>query len=203
MSQFHGWPSTQPGSCTQPCNVNTHSRAHCSPETRLCEQWEHGCVNNGGTAVSTMGHGCVQVPGCVEGHPWVHCDRDVIILTKFSSLAALEVVKMKMPSKWQHFRFSITWWPLLRSLAYIYMECLRNFHHWLHRTWTSSKSRMSHIITLITRPCTNIDDMFNSGVKSFQRVIVISISRVERLYGKTKVICTRDIYIHIYIYIYI
>ena len=66
---------------TQPCNVNTHSRAHCSPIahsvyapsqqgmalqcnaishwlgaylTRLCEQW---------------GHGCVQVPGCVEGHP--------------------------------------------------------------------------------------------------------------------------------------
>ena len=30
----------------------------------------HGCVNNGGTAVWTMGHGCVQVPGCVEGHPW-------------------------------------------------------------------------------------------------------------------------------------
>ena len=29
----------------------------------------HGCVNNGGTAVWTMGHGCVQVPGCVEGHP--------------------------------------------------------------------------------------------------------------------------------------
>ena len=33
--------------CTQPCNVNTHSRAHCSPGARLCEQWEHGCVNNG------------------------------------------------------------------------------------------------------------------------------------------------------------
>ena len=30
--------------CTQPCNVNTHSRA---PGARLCEQWEHGCVNNG------------------------------------------------------------------------------------------------------------------------------------------------------------
>ena len=24
--------------CTQPCNVNTHSRAHCSPGARLCEQ---------------------------------------------------------------------------------------------------------------------------------------------------------------------
>ena len=30
----------------------------------------HGCVNNGGMAVWTMGHGCVQEPGCVEGHPW-------------------------------------------------------------------------------------------------------------------------------------
>ena len=33
--------------CTQPCNVNTHSRAHCNPGARLCEQWGHGCVNNG------------------------------------------------------------------------------------------------------------------------------------------------------------
>ena len=24
-----------------------HSRAHCSPGARLCEQWGHGCVNNG------------------------------------------------------------------------------------------------------------------------------------------------------------
>ena len=30
----------------------------------------HGCVNNGDTAVWTMGHDCVQVPGYVEGHPW-------------------------------------------------------------------------------------------------------------------------------------
>ena len=27
--------------------MNTHSRAHCSPGARLCEQWGHGCVNNG------------------------------------------------------------------------------------------------------------------------------------------------------------
>ena len=33
--------------CTQPCKVNTHSRAHCSPGARLCQQWGHGCVNNG------------------------------------------------------------------------------------------------------------------------------------------------------------
>ena len=45
--KYHGWPSTQPGSLhtalqrkyTQPCSL--FSRA------RLCEQWGHGCVNNG------------------------------------------------------------------------------------------------------------------------------------------------------------
>ena len=36
-----GDPLHSRAACTQPCNVNTHSRAHCS----------HGCVNNGGTAV--------------------------------------------------------------------------------------------------------------------------------------------------------
>ena len=65
-----GDPLHSRAACTQPCNVNTHSRAHCSRGARLCEQWVHGCVNNGCTAVWTMGHGCVQVPGCVEGHPW-------------------------------------------------------------------------------------------------------------------------------------
>ena len=54
----HGWiitfhpfitgdPLHSRAACTQPCNVNTHSRAHCSPGARLCEQWGHGCVNNG------------------------------------------------------------------------------------------------------------------------------------------------------------
>ena len=42
-----GDPLHSRAACTQPCNVNTHSRAHCSPGARLCEQWEHGCVNNG------------------------------------------------------------------------------------------------------------------------------------------------------------
>ena len=42
-----GDPLHNRAACTQPCNVNTHSRAHCSPGARLCEQWEHGCVNNG------------------------------------------------------------------------------------------------------------------------------------------------------------
>ena len=48
-----GDPLHSRAACTQPCYVNTHSRAHCSPGARLCEQWGHGCVNNiiGGTAV--------------------------------------------------------------------------------------------------------------------------------------------------------
>ena len=41
-----GDPLHSRAACTQPCNVNTHSRAHCSPGARLCEQWGHGCVNN-------------------------------------------------------------------------------------------------------------------------------------------------------------
>ena len=43
---IHGWPSTQPGSLHTVLQ-RTHSRAHCSPGARLCEQWGHGCVNNG------------------------------------------------------------------------------------------------------------------------------------------------------------
>ena len=64
--RFTGDPLHSRAACTQPCNVNTHSRAHCSP-----------CVNNRGTAVWTMGHSCVQVPGCVEGHPWGWGNRRV------------------------------------------------------------------------------------------------------------------------------
>ena len=47
LSEFTGDPLHSRAACTQPCNVNTHSRAHCSPGARLCEQWGHGCVNNG------------------------------------------------------------------------------------------------------------------------------------------------------------
>ena len=42
-----GDPLHSRAACTQPCNVNTHSRAHCSRGARLCEQCVHGCVNNG------------------------------------------------------------------------------------------------------------------------------------------------------------
>ena len=46
-NNFTGDPLHSRAACTHPCNVNTHSRAHCSPGARLCEQWGHGCVNNG------------------------------------------------------------------------------------------------------------------------------------------------------------
>ena len=61
---YHGWPSTQPGSL--------HTALQRKYTQLLIVLPGHGCVNNGGTAVSTMGHGCVQVPGCVEGHPCIH-----------------------------------------------------------------------------------------------------------------------------------
>ena len=60
---IHGWPSTQPG--------NLHTALQRKHTAVLIVLPGHGCVNNGATAVWTMGHGCVQVPGCVEGHP---CD---------------------------------------------------------------------------------------------------------------------------------
>ena len=47
VNTFTGDPLHSRAACTQPCNVNTHSRAHCSRGARLCEQWVHGCVNNG------------------------------------------------------------------------------------------------------------------------------------------------------------
>ena len=47
LSTLTGDPLHSRAACTQPCNVNTHSRAHCSPGARLCEQWGHSCVNNG------------------------------------------------------------------------------------------------------------------------------------------------------------
>ena len=47
FTKYTGDPLHSRAACTQPCNVNTHSRAHCFPGARLCEQWGHGCVNNG------------------------------------------------------------------------------------------------------------------------------------------------------------
>ena len=59
----HGWPSTQPGS------LHTALQRKYTLAVLIVLPG-HGCVNNGGTAVWTMAHGCVHVPGCVEGHPW-------------------------------------------------------------------------------------------------------------------------------------
>ena len=47
LSRYTDDPLQSRTACTQPYNVNTHSRAHCSPGARLCEQWGHGWVNNG------------------------------------------------------------------------------------------------------------------------------------------------------------
>ena len=47
LVKFTGDPLHSRAACTQPCNVNTHSRAHCSRGARLCVQWGHGCVKNG------------------------------------------------------------------------------------------------------------------------------------------------------------
>ena len=54
-SHFHGWSSTQPGSLHTPLQRKY---------TQSCSLFSRG------TTVWTMGHGCVQVPGCVERHPW-------------------------------------------------------------------------------------------------------------------------------------
>ena len=61
INQIHGWPSTQPGTCTQPCPI-VHTAVP-------GENNEHGCVYLRCRAVC-------KLPDCVEGHPWnspVHC----------------------------------------------------------------------------------------------------------------------------------
>ena len=65
-----GDPLHSRAACTQPCNVNTHSRAHCSPGARLCEQWEHGCVNNGARlcASARLCRGSPVCMLCCEAH---------------------------------------------------------------------------------------------------------------------------------------
>ena len=66
LSIFTGDPLHSRVACSQPWNVDTHSRAHCSPGARLCEQWGHGCVNSGARLCASV------VPGCVESHPWLY-----------------------------------------------------------------------------------------------------------------------------------
>ena len=61
---LHSWAA-----CTQPCNVNTHSRVHCSPGARLCEQWGHGCVNHGARL-------CASARLC-RGRPVTHVLKEI------------------------------------------------------------------------------------------------------------------------------
>ena len=147
-----GDPLHSRAACTQPCNVNTHSRAHCSPGARLCEQWGHGCVNNGGTAVWTMGHGCVQVPGCVEGHPWLLeswnlCDiiyilSHLIVLYLTGRWIGLNVlpkiflitVRLENNSRWStwwlQMSWCLTWWRHQMETFLRYWPCVRGIHRW-------------------------------------------------------------------------
>ena len=126
-----GDPLHSRAACTQPCNVNTHSRAHCSPMARLWEQWGHvlivlpwhGCVNNGGTAVWTMGHGCVQVPGCVEGHPWIsstcNVSHKMVLLILFGQILCKVRKKYTSPLIYSYlyalFYIVSGWFPITDS----------------------------------------------------------------------------------------
>ena len=63
---LHSWAAY-----TLPCNENTHSRAHCSPGARLCEQLGHGCVNNGARLCASA-RLCRGSPVLMSScwHPW-------------------------------------------------------------------------------------------------------------------------------------
>ena len=62
--QYHGWPSTQPGTCTQPCLIVHTAVPPLFTQPCPGEQWARLCV-------FTL-QGCVlKLPGCVEGHPWI------------------------------------------------------------------------------------------------------------------------------------
>ena len=64
MLLYHGWPSTQPGTCTQPCPI-VHTAVPPIVHTAVPrENNEHGCVYLRCRAVC-------KLPGCVEGHPCV------------------------------------------------------------------------------------------------------------------------------------
>ena len=78
-----GDPLHSRAACTQPCNVNTHSRAHCSPGARLCEQWGHGCVNNGARL-------CASARLC-RGSPVGHYPLIIPCIDRQSPLFYMEV----------------------------------------------------------------------------------------------------------------
>ena len=83
-----GDPLHSRAACTQPCNVNTHSRAHCSRGARLCEQWVHGCVNNG-TRLCASARLCRGSP-VITGRFWGECDRWFL----FTMASGVEKVSM-------------------------------------------------------------------------------------------------------------
>ena len=62
----HGWPSTQPGTCTQPCPILlTQPCPHCSHSRAPGEQWALLCV-------FTL-QGCVQAARLCRGSPVMIC----------------------------------------------------------------------------------------------------------------------------------
>ena len=58
---YHGWPSTQPGTCTQPCPIVHTTVPHCSHSRAPGEQWARLCV-------FTL-QGCVQAARLCRGSP--------------------------------------------------------------------------------------------------------------------------------------
>ena len=90
---YHGWPSTQPGTCTQPCPHCSHSRAPIVNTAVPRENNEHGCVYLRCRAVC-------KLPGCVEGHPWLHgieIDPTSAVISDLHRNGDIETI-----SKWRH-----------------------------------------------------------------------------------------------------
>ena len=58
----HGWPSTQPGTCTQPCPI---------VHTAVPPLFTQPCPGRTmSTAVCLRCRAVCKLPSCVEGHPW-------------------------------------------------------------------------------------------------------------------------------------
>ena len=69
---IHGWPSTQPGTCRQPCPNRAPLFTQPCPIVHTAAPWEnneHGCVYLRCRTVC-------KLPGCVEGHPW-YCINNI------------------------------------------------------------------------------------------------------------------------------
>ena len=60
----HGWPSTQPGTCTQPCTI---------VDTAVPPLFTQPCPGRTMSTAVCIYLRCravCKLPGCVEGHPW-------------------------------------------------------------------------------------------------------------------------------------